>query len=96
MIAVVFEKFRRGNVEGDADFFGRVPCALDGTHHVLEAVFVGRQVGCKATLITNTAQKTVVLEFGLEGVVGFNTGSKTFFKRVKTMRHDHEFLDINV
>ena len=46
--------------------------------------------------LTDAAQQTVVPQFGLEGVVGFHARAQPFSEGVKAVRHDHEFLHVNV
>ena len=96
VVAVVLQKFRGGHVECNPNFFRGITRSFDGANHVLQSVFVCGKVRGKAALISNTAEQTVLLEFGFEGVVGFHAGTEALLKGVKAVWHDHEFLDVHV
>ena len=60
-----------------------IPCALDGSNHVLQALFIGGKVWRKATFITNPAKQSVGLEFFLQSVIGLNACTQALLKGVK-------------
>ena len=96
MVSIFVVEFSGCNIESDAHLLGGVACCFNGANHVLQALFVGWEIWCKAAFITNSTQKPVRFEFLLERMVCFNACSQSLFKGVKTVWHDHKFLNINV
>ena len=96
VVSAVTMEFGAGHIKRDAHLFGGIPGGFNGSNEVTQPVFIGGEVGCEPSLVTDAAQQTVLAQFGLEGVVGFHARAQPFSKGVEAVRHDHEFLNVNV
>ena len=97
LVAPVAEELRRRRVERDRDLLaGLAAGAFDGGEQHLQGRGVRLEIRREAPLVADAARKTALVEDTFQRVVRLCAPAQRLFEGDRTVRHDHELLEVDV
>ncbi len=97
MILAVFVEFAGSYVHSQHNVFTSFVASFsNGFHNYVQCFRIGFQIRSKAAFIAQTGAQAFGFQDAFQGMVNFHVHAKAFAEALRSYRHDHEFLDVNV